>query len=453
MQHNHPSPFLQSIPLFVAYIAYPFFFFFLSSDGTPHLPELQWFTWTALAVFPIFYGIFFGFPGQKNQKVSPPANLIGAFSLILLCFLTTAFFHYMLLPVLMKHPVASAILLEASPVACVLFGLLWCLCFGIPTRRQFVIYGTFLTFFIYYTAVWTIDTFHPTALLDLTAHAGGAKTISLLLLISLGCSIPEKNMHTPWYMHICRAVLIFGVILTLHRPALFLMAWIILAFSQMDKKTRFIIPLFILGVFAATYFLVTDQTLVLERIINRFYWYVGTSILFSNPTELITGFPLGEALPIDARYLLLINLPTQGLGVTVADIPIFWLRFMLTWGVPATLALLFLGGSILYKARSAGASAVTAAMIFMGLTQPVFYAPEQGIPLLIALFAVFAADRIVSEEPPNETKEDVAPTQGTENEETLGDVTLNSSTKEKENIPRTEVPFSGTVMIRPSTAT
>jgi len=303
---------------------------------------------------------------------------------------------------------------EAVPLIMLLFCFLWGITFGVPDRGAFQRYGAVLGVLciadLAYEAVMT-QTVPAVRLL------GNCDVLSGLLLVSLcaglkpgandgGVFEPDQG-HALW-----RGLVLVGLASCFSRTGLFGAAWVVLCFGRGSIIARSLLSILFLALIGASFYFPTTASDAV-RYVNYWLWVESVRLFSADPTILLTGFPISNALPftfppgMSTIWEAATGVPAL-LGVYLPQVPSFWLRLILGWGlllpVGAT-GLLFL---FLFRRLSRLGAGLTAGLFTQGMSTPLLFNPVMGAVIGLALLLAFQKPRPtpnVRREVPNETPE------------------------------------------------
>lgn len=376
MEHAQDSPTrfpkLTSVPLAVAYVAIPLGLAaqeFTGSFSTmpPFLP------WLILAGIGCMWAMLFRRSGVPVKK---------RFMFEICMFLTlVAILTLYNQDVFNQLESISPYIHEGAPLIMLLFCFLWVRTFGQPDRGDFQRYGAILGTFCLIDLIVEISIFGA---IPTIRFLGNTDILTGLLLVSLCAGLkpgdndgghfePDQG-HGLW-----RLLTIIGIAACLSRTGLFGAAWVFLCFGRGGKAVRIACSLFFLGLIGLTFFLPTTTTDSI-RFVNYWLWVEAVRVFMENPHLLLTGFPIPYALPIDIPAGLGLvwetatGLPSL-LGVYLMQIPSFWLRLVMGWGLGMPIILLIVLFVLLFRRLTRMGAGMTAALFAQGMTTPLLFNP------------------------------------------------------------------------------
>ncbi|WP_419786464.1 hypothetical protein [Pseudodesulfovibrio sp.] len=284
---------------------------------------------------------------------------------------------------------------EASPLVYLLFAVLWAFSIGLPDRADFQRFGALLGTLCMADLAFEAFLFRAVPVIRLIGHAD---VLAGLLLISLCAGLrpgpnqggpEEPDQGRPWW----RALTMLGIFACLSRTGLFGAAWVVLCFGRGGLIRRMLFAILAMLLLAGTFYLpVYDPTAV--RFTNYWLWSQGTSTFVNTPSLLLTGLPVNQALPFqfNANMGVIWEAATGTsaiFGAYMNQIPAFWLRLTLGWGLMLPIALLCaLFAGLLTRTTRLGAGLVTA-LFAQGMITPLLYDPPTGVCIGLAMVLAF----------------------------------------------------------------
>ena len=292
---------------------------------------------------------------------------------------------------------------ECGPLAYLLFGVLWALTFGMPDRRAFQKYGALLgllclldlgvEFFLYRTV--------PTVRL-----LGNADVLAGLLLVALCAGLRpgetrgrvfEPDQGRAWW----RGMVMLAIPACFSHTALFGAAWIILCFGRGRFLLRALYATACLGVLVGSFLLPATLSDAI-RYTDYWLWLEAVRLFLKTPALLLTGLPVSEPLPVQfpvgmgAIWEAATGAPAI-FGAYLGQVPSFWLRLTLAWGVGVPLALLS-GVLLLLMRRTTWLGAgLSAALFAQGMATPLLFDPATGVCATLAFVLALSPARPVNE--------------------------------------------------------
>ena len=291
---------------------------------------------------------------------------------------------------------------EAIPLIFIFFCALWIKTFGMPNRADLQRYGALLGL------LCVIDLVAEAALYQAAPTVrwiGNVDVLAGLLLVALCASLrPGTNdggVYEPDQGHrIWRILIMVGIAACLSRTGLFAAAWIYLCFGRGRKLVRVACSLLFLALIGLTFLLpITPSDAV--RYIDYWLWVESIRLYTKSPMLLLTGFPIGSALPISfpmgmsGIWEAATGSPAM-MGVYLPQVPSFWLRLTLAWGIGVPLALLATIFSLLFRHLTRMGAGLIAALFAQGMTSPLLFDPAMAAAIGFAFFLVLSKSERVS---------------------------------------------------------
>jgi len=280
------------------------------------------------------------------------------------------------------------LLMELKPFFYLVFALLWIQIWGIPTDDNFIRSGVWLGIIL--MADFAIES----ALAGQIVRISGSGEINydaMLLVLSICFLMANNKLGQRRY--ILQTTLIFlGLFASLSRTGLVTAILFVFIFWKINFPIK-------VSVVSATFFIVLlsfwvrglEFTLVSA---DRFWmWDTAIKLFTDHPVEFLLGFGV-QKLPVmipPQLTVLWVDLQQAGWdlsGIYAYSFHAFWLRFVISWGVVATIPLFCLLGSFLFTQRSSILMrSLSLLFLIGGLTMGVVYLSNVGIPLIIAIVA------------------------------------------------------------------
>jgi hypothetical protein len=369
---------LAATPLAVAYVAVPLLVVLVnftnpSPEASPILP------WLILAGLGVIGAILHPTQGKTFGKL-----LLYRVALSLLLIMTL---------VLYGPGIARTIepglpyLMESTPLILLLFCGLWIGTFGMPDRADFQKYGALLG------ALCAIDLVAEAVVYQAVPTIrwiGNADILAGLLLVSLCASLkPGANdggVHEPDQGRpLWRLLIMIGILACLSRTGLFAAAWVFGCFGRGRKRVRLAYSMLCLGLIAFTFFLPTTASDSI-RYIDYWLWLESARLFAENPMLLFSGFPVPIALPVafpvgmSPIWEAATGTPTM-MGAYLPQIPSFWLRLVLAWGISAPLAFMITLFILLFRHLTRMGAGLVAALFALGMNTPLLFDPSMAVIL------------------------------------------------------------------------
>jgi hypothetical protein len=208
-----------------------------------------------------------------------------------------------------------------------------------------------------------------------------------------------------------RGLVMLGLLACLSRPGLFAGAWVVLCFGRGPLGRRALYAVASLVLLGASFLLPVTASDSM-RFVDYWLWLEALKLWAQSPLTLLTGFSLSAPLPVEFPATMTAVWETATgsstlFGVSIAQVPSFWLRSVMGWGVLAPLALLAALLWLLVRRPSRMGAGLAAALIAQGMSTPLLYAPATAAPVLLAF--MLALRRPGPEPAPNRTGSATAP--------------------------------------------
>lgn len=383
---------LASVPLVVAYGAVPLGAAAVRATGSEITAVSTMMPWLLLAGLGILLSHKGKYSGFKLSKLAFHATLL---------LLAVAGVILYLPDIQTGLAPIMPYLKELSPLVFLLFALLWAKTCGLPDRADFQRFGALLATFciidlpveaIAYSAVPTVR------------WIGNADMLAGLLLISLcaslkpgcndgGCDEPDQG-HPLW-----RGLILAGILTCLSRTGLFAAAWVFLCFGRGKIRWRLAYTLLCAGLLGLTFFLPPTPSDAV-RYTDYWLWVEATQLFIKNPDLLLTGFPMNSPLPIafPAGMAAIWEAATGQssiLGAFLHQVPSFWLRFGMGWGIFAPVGLLLILFTILLRHLTRMGAGLTAALFAQGMTTPLLYDPAMGVAICLGFIVAVSTPKVI----------------------------------------------------------
>jgi hypothetical protein len=417
MHSDHaPSPDragLRALPLAASFVAIPLAsagarFIDASGESAAFLP------WLLLAGIGVLAALRRPAPGEPPRRSFP----FGVALFTMLCaglILYTPALVSGLAP-LLPH------LAELSPLVMLLLCFLWAATFGLPDRADLQRYGALLGALCLADLVLELALFRAVPAVRLI---GNADILAGLLLVSLCAGLrpgesegglPEPDQGRPLW----RGLVMLGLLACLSRPGLFAGAWVFLCFGRGGLGRRALYCALCAALFAATFYLPATAS-DSARFVDYWLWLEALRLWGQDPAALLTGFPLSTPLPIDFPmgmgpiWEAATRSPTP-FGVSVSQIPSFWLRAIMGWGLAAPATLLAVLIPLLLRRPTRLGAGLTAALFAQGMSTPLLYDPAMAAPIGLAfILALRLPENTVAQQPePTAAPHEATPDAGTD---------------------------------------
>lgn len=306
----------------------------------------------------------------------------------------------LLLQTVAQAPDLAPLLDELRLPALILFAGLWAFSFGAPGRGPLAQAGALLG------ALVVLD-FLLTAIMARSLVLGGgylfgeapgtADTLATLLCLALTATLDDRP--EPGSPRLARWLILAGILSTFSRPGLAAGGLICLLLDRGPLRERLALSgACALGVWMSL-------TLPLPRLIGGedlgLGWHLAATMeaLGQEPRALFLGLPLDTpmALAMPDFQGLIWDAETEGLPVSVFQIPSSALRLLAAWGLGAPLAALAAAAFCALRGRTRFGLGLCAVLILCGTLTPALHVPATAAALALALAS--AAQRETPEEP------------------------------------------------------
>jgi hypothetical protein len=285
---------------------------------------------------------------------------------------------------------AAAHLHALSPPIMLLLCLLWAATCGLPDRADLQRFGALLGF------LCIADLAVETAVLRAVPAVrliGDADVLAGLLLVALCAGLrpgpAERGMVEPDQGRpLWRGLVMLGLLACLSRPGLFAGAWVVLCFGRGSLGRRALYAVASLVLLGASFLLPVTASDSM-RFVDYWLWLEALKLWAGSPLTLLTGFSLSAPLPVEFPAAMTAVWETATgsstlFGVSIAQVPSFWLRSVMAWGVLVPLALLAALLWLLVRRPSRMGAGLAAALFAQGMSTPLLYDPATAAPVLLA---------------------------------------------------------------------
>ena len=383
---------LAALPLAVACAAVPLGTL-LSRFAGPGPESSPFLPWLVMAALGTVHAILFRRSGQRLRArfFMELAMFIGLAAIVLL-------YHE---DIFFQLDQITPFVPELAPAIMLCFCWLWTITFGTPDRASFQRWGAVLGLFCVLDLAVEVYIYRAAPSLR---WIGSANLLAGLLLVCLCASLRpgpvdngpyEPDQGAPLY----RALILAGLLATLSRTGLFAAAWVYLCFGRGGRLMRTAVSLACFAALGLT-FLLPFTPSDLARYVDYWLWAKSMVLFAQSPSTLIAGLPLDHALPFTFPPEMVpvweqVTDSSALFGAHLSQVPSFWLRFILGWGIILPTVCLT-GLFILIFRRPTRMSAGLAAVLFVqGMGTPLFYEPSTGAVAGLALFLALSAPRNV----------------------------------------------------------
>ncbi len=384
------------VPLLLAYVVHPLGLASMKISGAPmdldRITALNDGFWLALAGLAIIVSIV----KRKSDApfaVQPPKRSRGKILAKLVFFLLfAAVLFRTAAPWLAANHEAALPIQEARPLAYLLFAAAWAMTFGLPSRKNFRTFGAVTGFLLLVDFVASSGMAGYVVAAD---RMGRAEYPACLLLVGLGAGLGSDTRGKGAVFG--RVLILAGLISTFSPTALLTGAALLLFLDKGKMRGRALSALALL--FAAGYaiYFTPEAGRVLQHMYGLRLWTNVARMFADYPMNMLTGFPTGIPLPV--------NLPladpdqwqiqAKAMYVLPLNIHIFWVRFILVWGLAGPLALFAACSLRAAGMRSLFGAGILAATLAQGMISTLFYQSNVAIVLFLALISALTTKNSV----------------------------------------------------------
>lgn len=367
---------LTAAALAVAYAAIPLgtALVRLLGEGIPSSPFLPW---AALAAFGTAYAMLF-----RRSKVPVKKRFI--FEVCLFAFLISVLILYRG-GILRKTAVYLPYVAESLPLIIPAFCAMWVWTFGLPDRGDFQRYGGLLGLVCVVDLGLEAWVYHA---IPSYRWIGDSDILAAMLLVALSAGLKPGGNRGGLYEPdqgnaVWRFLILLGIASCLSPSGLFAGAWVYLCFGRGSAWRRSLIAVCFFLLIGVVVFLPVAASNA-DRYLNYWLWAKSLTLFIKEPSLLLTGLPLNQALPIEipldiAHIWQAVTDRLAILGIYLTDIPSFWLRMTLGWGcIIPTLATIVLLSLVLARISRMGAG-LFAVLFAQGMATPLLYDPTLGV--------------------------------------------------------------------------
>jgi len=290
-------------------------------------------------------------------------------------------------------------LTELSPLIFLLFSLLWASTCGLPDRADFQRFGALLGTICVFDLAVEIPLYETAPAMR---WIGNVDVLAGLLLVALCAGLKpggnEGGLHEPDQGHpIWRGLVLVGLLACLSRTGLFAAGWVVLCFGRGKVRWRLLYTVVCAALIYLT-FLLPPSPADAVRYTNYWLWVEALRVFSHAPSLLTSGFPIPGALPIDfppemAAIWQAATDRSAMFGAFLPDIPSFWLRLTMAWGIFAPLGLLGIIFILLLRRISRLGAGLTAALFAQGMTTPLLFDPAMAVTITLAFILALSGSR------------------------------------------------------------
>ncbi len=374
-----------STPLITAFLIVPLAFSAVRISTVPvsaHLTDTaETALWLVLCGLGAVASMFLSAQARPRRSIGLPLAGTGAFlAAAVLLFLFAA-------PLLRATAGLYPYLYEAKPLIFFMFACAWAATFGLPDRATIQRVAAWLGGLAVCDAAQALFRQSPERFL------GNTDVLATLLLVGLCAGLRSREADDEEQHPALRPWIMLGLLATLSRTGLFTAAWIYAFFGPGSTWKR--LPYVTLCAVAVAGSLLLEAHWGLGGVRFMEYWvWLECFQQLAEPGKLLTGFALHAPVPIvpplDIMSLWQVLFPTSPLdGLYVQQIPAFWIRSIMAWGLVPAMTFLALLFSLLMKRPTRFGAGLTAVCISQGISTTLFYSPGPAITLFLALMLAF----------------------------------------------------------------
>lgn len=393
---------LASVPLIIAYGVVPLSTAAVRATGDEFHSISIMLPWLLLAAF----GTLLAMNGDRGRIEWKRLSYLGLLFLLLVAGLIL----YARDILAELTPLLPA-LKELSPLVFLLFSLLWMATCGIPDRADFQRFGALLgTICLVDFGVEVVS--HGA--LPTVRWIGNVDVLAGLLLVSLCASLKpggnEGGRYEPDQGHpLWRLLIKLAILSCLSRTGLFAAAWVVLCFGRGSGMWRFAYAMACAGLLCLTFFLPSTPSDTI-RYADYWLWVEGLRLFSENPKLFLTGFPLAASLPVHFPPTMAMVWQTATgeshlSGTFLHQIPSFWLRLIMGWGIFAPLGLFGVLFGMLMKRLTRMGAGLIAALFAQGMSAPLLYDPALAVSICLGFILALSAPLHPHDENPEPVRE------------------------------------------------
>lgn len=403
--------FAATVPLFFSFLLLPLFLSLVrgaynASDGiTPIIDNLALASrfplpliWAALA---LFGALWLAWKAARPRKENPSTlRRILQYFEVLLMLATACLF----LAAVQDWATPRAELVkstldwlgEMAPLVYFLFAGLWCLSFGIPSRKTFRMLGYVLAAMTLADAALGLITLSALLPAEGVLLLLDREVLACLLAVALFSGMDNENENPTDQgfrgMRFGDGLIILALIVTFSRTALFASACVWLFLGRGSTWLRILFVLALLGAAACSLLTVLPLTADTVQLDGHLLWMAGVEYFLDLPEILLyVQGPALFSLSLPAALVANMGLPSKTELFYPEQIQSLWLRAALVWGMygPGLLLAVTTLPAILRPTRMV--SGLVALLVTQGTVFGLMYRPEVGVMLWLALIAGLAS--------------------------------------------------------------
>lgn len=384
--HSGPSG-LATVPLAVAYGAVPLGTAAAQYLSGPSGPVSVFLPWLLLACIGTVIAMLRPSPGAPKSR-----GFLFQLTLFLLMIAGVVMYGADVVSALSPY---MPMLQEVSPLVFMLFCCLWVATCGLPDRADFQRFGGLLGVICLVDLIAEVVIYQaaPTV-----RWIGNTDILAGLLIVAIcaglkpgenegGIEEPDQG-NTVW-----RLLALLGLLACMSRTGLFAAAWVVLCFGRGRVLFRILFVVACIALLALTFFIPSTASDAV-RYADYWLWMEAMRLAMADPLIMLTGFPLDAPLPIEFPvgmgpiWEAATGTPSM-FGVFLSQVPSFWLRLSLAWGLLTPVTLLVVLFVLLFRRLSRMGAGLVAALFAQGMSTPLLYDPAMaaaiGLGFILAL--------------------------------------------------------------------
>ncbi|MBU1247285.1 MAG: hypothetical protein KKB70_01195, partial [Proteobacteria bacterium] len=331
-----PGRLMAALPLVAAYLLLPMYqvgIRFVSQDSTlgevlRSIPDAS--VWEALAGFALLWLAWKTIRPASGFRGIPVVETL--FALGTACLFLAAL-HVWAGPRAYLADFWLRWLVEGAPLVYLLFAGLWCLTFGLPSRRAFRLCGGVLAALVladFLTAFLTLGLSRLPVEAFLPMNR---EVLACLLGVALCAGMPEGRREPgSTRLSALDALLILGLAVTFSRTALFAAACVWLFLGSGSLFSRAVAAFLFLGCAAFSILLAAPLGVDTVNLDGHLLWMAGVQRYMDRPETLLLALGLGPfTLSLPAVVATSLGIPAKTYLLYPEQIHSLWLRLSLVW--------------------------------------------------------------------------------------------------------------------------
>lgn len=375
---------IKDIPLLLVYILYPIV------NISCRLTNIQLFNNWIDVIWAMLLSI------SILNILLRPRFTINRLVIVLIMLVIIFIYLHISLNLVFNQIEAIPLFMELKPFFYILFGWIWIKAWGIPDEKKFIIWGAWLGLILIVDLIVESSINHRIVKI---MGSGEINYDACLLVISSCFFIANKSLASK--KNFVKIGLIFlGLLASLSRTGLIIEVLIFIIFWQSSLVIK-LIPSATAMAAVVVSFLVRNLPLSLLSGDRYWMWRTATILFLNHPIQFLLGFgvqTLPVIIPPQLSYLW-VELQQTGWGLSgiyAYNFHSFWLRFISSWGLLATLPLILLLGYFLVSRNCPRLLRLLSLVFIMeGVTMGVIYLGNVAVPLLIAIYIGIEKRRIL----------------------------------------------------------